>query len=166
MTDEHKLHRALQPEIVEPAEPISVLDSALLAIAEDNGKAVHLTRSQAAALVEYIHSLKDAHKVRAQLEHSVIRIFQIEYSKYGVDITYAVIELDQEVIDAVDDSWREVFYPLYTPADIARHICYNMVENRLPLSSMDGWADKDNSLAKMLDWPDFDFDMEAREIGP
>jgi len=82
------------------------------------------------------------------------------------DITYAVIKLDQEVIDAVDDSWREVLYPLYTPADIARHICYNMVENRLSLSDMDGWADKDNSLAKMLDWPDFDFDMKAREIGP
>ena len=93
------------------------------------------------------------------------RVFQVEYSKYGEELAYAVIELDQAVIDAVDDDWRAGLYPLHTPADIARHICYNMVENHLQLSQMDGWADKDNRLARILEWPDFDFDMEAREIG-
>ena len=92
------------------------------------------------------------------------RKFQVEYLHYGTQITYAILQLDQRVIDAVDDNWREVLYPLHTPADIARHICYNMVENRLSLSRMDGWADMDDSMAKILEWPDFDFDMEAREI--
>ena len=92
------------------------------------------------------------------------RTFQIEYSIYGMDFAYALIELDQSVINAVDDNWRAALYPLYTPEDIARHVCRNMVENRLSLSQMDGWADMDNSMAKMLEWPDFDFDMEAVEI--
>lgn len=92
------------------------------------------------------------------------RIFIVTYSIYGEDVADAFIELDQSVIDAVDDSWREMLYPLYTPEDIARHICYNMIENRLQLSDMDGWADMDNKLAKITEWPDIDFDMEAREI--
>ena len=75
MTDEHKLHRALQPEIVEPAEPISVLDSALILI--ELGEAVFLRKSQTVALSEYIASLKDAHKVRAQLEHELIKLSEM-----------------------------------------------------------------------------------------
>jgi len=81
MTDEHKLHRALQPEIVEPAEPISVLASALLKLEEDNSKAVHLTPAQAATLSKYISSLEvhvirlaDVDKHRAKLEHELIKL--------------------------------------------------------------------------------------------
>ena len=92
------------------------------------------------------------------------RAFLIDYLKYGEELAYAVIELDQAVIDAVDDDWRKHLYPLHTPEQIAAHICYNMVENHLQLSDMDGWADKDNGMARILKWPDFDFDMEAREL--
>jgi len=93
------------------------------------------------------------------------RTFIIDYSIFGEDVSGAIIELDQQVIDAVDDDWRANIYPLHTPEDIARHICDNMVRNRLQLSQLDGWADMDNSLAKMLEWPDLDqWDLEAREV--
>ncbi|MHA2022729.1 MAG: hypothetical protein ACTSWQ_03610 [Candidatus Thorarchaeota archaeon] len=93
------------------------------------------------------------------------RKFIVDYSIYGEeDITQAVIELDDEVIDRVDDEWRAGLYNLNTPEEIAVHICYNMVENRLGLSSLDGWADLDDSMAKMLEWPEISFDMTAREI--
>ena len=92
------------------------------------------------------------------------RTFHITYSLFGEDVTYATIELDNAVIDAVDDDWREHLYPLYTPEEIATHICYNIVANHLQLSQMDGWADMNNGMVRMLEWPDFDFDMEAREV--
>jgi len=75
MDEKYKGHPALQPEIVEPAEPISVLDSALILI--ELGEAVFLRKSQTVALSEYIASLKDAHKVRAQLEHELIKLSEM-----------------------------------------------------------------------------------------
>ena len=92
------------------------------------------------------------------------RTFIVDYSIYGEDVGYAVIELDQSIIDVVDDDWRKHLYPLYTPEEIAEHICYNMVTNHLQLSQLDGWANMDNGLVKMKEWPDFDFDLKAREI--
>ena len=92
------------------------------------------------------------------------RTFHITYSLFGEDVTYATIELDQAVIDVVDDDWREHLYQLFTPEEIAEHICYNIVKNHLQLSQMDGWADMDNSMVRMLEWPDFDFGMEAVEL--
>jgi hypothetical protein len=93
------------------------------------------------------------------------RTFEVEFSRYGIIIDSATIQLDNAVIDAVDDSWREMLYSLYTPEDIARHIAYNMVINRLDLSQLDGWADQPNSNARMIYWPDLDeYDMTAREI--
>lgn len=81
MNEKYKGHPALQPEIVEPAEPISILDAALLAIAEDNSKPCHLTPTQAASLTEYIRSLEqhvirlaDVNKHRAKLEHELIKL--------------------------------------------------------------------------------------------
>ena len=93
------------------------------------------------------------------------RKFIITFSRFGEEIDDAWIELDQAVIDAVDDSWREMLYPLYTPEDIARHIAYNMVVNRLELSDLDGWADQPASNARVLEYPDLEsYDMKAREI--
>ena len=95
------------------------------------------------------------------------RRFIVTFSRFGEDIDDAWIELDQAVIDAVDDSWREMLYPLHTPEQIARHIAYNMVINRLKLSDLDGWADQPSSNAKILEYPDLDsYDMVAREWKP
>jgi hypothetical protein len=92
------------------------------------------------------------------------RKFIVTFSRWGEDIDDAWIELDQAVIDAVDDNWREMFYDIHTPEEIAAHIAYNMVINNLKLSQLDGWADQPNSNAKILEWPDLDaYDITARE---
>jgi hypothetical protein len=62
----------------------------------------------------------------------------------------ADIELDDAVINAVDADWRSSLYDLHTPEEIARHVGYNLIVNGLHLSSMDGWADQDNSLVRVL----------------
>jgi hypothetical protein len=92
------------------------------------------------------------------------RTFIVDYSLYGEDVAQAIIELDQEVIDAVDDDWRNSFWDYTRPEQIAAHICGNMVDNRIPLSQMDGWADKDDSMAKILEWPEFYWDLSVKEM--
>lgn len=61
----------------------------------------------------------------------------------------AVVEIDNDVIKAVDGDWRSVLYNLHTPEEIAEHIGYNLIVNGLRLSSMDGWADQDDSKAQL-----------------
>ena len=62
----------------------------------------------------------------------------------------ATIALDSSVIDVVDADWRSSLYDLHGAEEIARHVGYNLVVNGLHLSSMDGWADQDNSKARVL----------------
>jgi hypothetical protein len=83
--------------------------------------------------------------------------------KFGIDFKgYAEIEIDQEVIDQVDSEWRTTFYNLKTPTDIACHIGYNLIINQWRLSQLDGWANLDNDMAKVIS--DADWDAEAEEL--
>ena len=84
------------------------------------------------------------------------RIFDLEFS--GT----ATIELDDAVIDAVDDEWRQSLCDLHTPEAIARHVGYNLVVNELRLSSMDGWADQDDGNARVLRRPEWEIDANER----
>jgi|WetSurMetagenome_2_1015567.scaffolds.fasta_scaffold178080_2 hypothetical protein len=94
-----------------------------------------------------------------------IRTFEVWFSIYHEDIGAATIELDQRAIDTVDDLWRSQLYNLRTPEDIAAHIAYNMVINKLRLSQMDGWADMPDSYARIISWPDLDqWEIEAKEV--
>jgi hypothetical protein len=68
---------------------------------------------------------------------------------------YAVIELDDAVIEAVDDEFRRYLYPLYTAEDVARHVCANLVLNNARLSQLDGWADQSDSNAIVIEEPEF-----------
>lgn len=53
------------------------------------------------------------------------------------------VEVDQAVFDAVlTDEWRAMFYPFFTPADVAGNLAYCLVQG-MPLSSLDGYADQD-----------------------
>jgi hypothetical protein len=88
---------------------------------------------------------------------------------------YAKIELDQKVIDVVTDEWRSVFYPLYTPEDIAEHIAYNLFVNNARLTMLDGWADLSDNMAVIIEHPyfydDYDFcivksEFKAEELKP
>lgn len=60
------------------------------------------------------------------------------------------IELDDEVIQAVDDDWRKTFYPsITTPQKVAEHIAYNMIVNDLKLSGIDGFANLLDEMATL-----------------
>lgn len=85
--------------------------------------------------------------------------------RFRVEFTgEAVIELDDAVINVVDDEWRAVFYDLFTTADIADHIAYNLVINRASLSRLDGWADMPDDLARIIEEPDWEtYSFEVRE---
>jgi Ser-tRNA(Ala) deacylase AlaX len=62
----------------------------------------------------------------------------------------ATVEIDDAVISAVDDDWRSSLYDLHGAEEIAKHIGYNLIVNGLHLSSMDGWADQDDSNTQIL----------------
>ena len=80
-------------------------------------------------------------------------------SKFKITYTvYATVELDQGVIDAVDDGWREQFYNLNTPEDIAGHIGRNLILGAR-LSMLDGFADQSDTSAN-LEISDEEIDIE------
>ena len=87
-------------------------------------------------------------------------LFGVTFILDGSTVGTAVIALDERVIEEVDDEWRESFYPLFTPEDVAAHVGYNLVVNRLRLSQMDGWASHEDSEARVLVRPSLD-DFEA-----
>ncbi len=70
---------------------------------------------------------------------------------YEEDIHFeGSIELDDKVIFAVTDEWREHFYPsLTTPQKVAEHIAYNMIVNDLKLSGIDGFANLPDEMATL-----------------
>ncbi len=63
----------------------------------------------------------------------------------------AIVELDDEVINVVDDEWRSKFYPLHTPEQIAEHVGYNLIINKWKLSRLSGWANQPNSNARIIE---------------
>ena len=85
------------------------------------------------------------------------RLFELEFR--GT----VVIELADEVIDAVDDDFRMELYPLYTAVQIAEHVGYNMAFNGWPLSALDGWANQPDSNARLLGGISIDY-MDTVEI--
>lgn len=68
---------------------------------------------------------------------------------YEEDIYFdGTIELDDEVVLAVNDDWRETFYPsITTPQKVAEHIAFNMIVNDLKLSGIDGFANLPDEMA-------------------
>ena len=61
------------------------------------------------------------------------------------------IEIDDDVIEAIDDEWREMFYgDLTTPQDIAEHIAFNIIVNESTLSRLDGFANFENEKAQII----------------
>jgi hypothetical protein len=89
--------------------------------------------------------------------------FFFDYS--GEVIDTGVIEIAQEVIDAVDDSWRDMLYDLHTPEEIAAQVGFCRFVLNLPLTSMDGWANMNDRMLRVIKYPTLDdFDRVAREI--
>lgn len=72
--------------------------------------------------------------------------------QFGITLHgYAVIELDDAVLNTVDDEWRDSFYNLTSPEDIAAHIAFNLIVNHWKLSQLDGWADMPDKFAQVGD---------------
>ena len=71
----------------------------------------------------------------------------------------AIVELDDEVINVVDDEWCSKFYPLHTPEQIAEHVGYNLIINKRNLSKLAGWADQPNSNARVVEVLSADLDI-------
>ena len=94
------------------------------------------------------------------------RRFEVEFSMHGgFVVDSGIIEIDQAVIDNVDDSWRESLYDLHTPEEIAAQVGFCKFVLNLPLTRMDGWANLDDSMLKVIKYPTLDdFDRVAKEI--
>lgn len=61
------------------------------------------------------------------------------------------IEINREVIEAIDDEWRKSFYgDLITPQDIAEHIAFNIIVNEANLSRLDGFANFPDEYAHII----------------
>ncbi len=74
---------------------------------------------------------------------------------FEIELTcIAQIELDEAVIAVVTDEWRQRFYDLATPREIAEHIAFNLVIRGTRLSQLDGWGDHldGNARIVMEDW--------------
>lgn len=85
--------------------------------------------------------------------------------KCSNEISHAVIALEDEVIDRVDDEWVSRLYNLETPEDIAIHIAHNLFILRIKLSQMDGWADLPDHYVKVIKPPFLpqNYDIRAEE---
>ena len=60
------------------------------------------------------------------------------------------IEVDQRVFDAVlTDEWRAQYYRFHTPEEVGAHLAYNLIQGRT-LSSLDGFADLPDDLARVI----------------
>lgn len=71
---------------------------------------------------------------------------------YGSDIHFeGKIKIDNEVINAIDDEWRAMFYrDLITAQDIAEHIAFNIIVNGSNLSRLDGFANFPDEYAQIV----------------
>lgn len=94
------------------------------------------------------------------------RGFLITFEHDGDEIDTGFILIDQKVLDHVDDEFREMISDkINTPEEIARFIGYNVFVNNCQLTSIDGFADMDNDLIEIVNYPILDdFDTSAREL--
>ncbi len=73
------------------------------------------------------------------------------------EITYEVtirVKIHKNVIEAVDDEWKEMFYALDTPEEIADMVGRNLLDGSR-LSQLDGFADQPDSYAVIRGCPEY-----------
>jgi hypothetical protein len=71
----------------------------------------------------------------------------------------ADLEISPEVFEQIDEDWKNTFYNLETPEEIAEHISYNMLRG-CNLSNLDGFANLSNNFAKLTN---IDYEPESVE---
>lgn len=71
--------------------------------------------------------------------------------RYHVEVTVtAVLEVDDEVVESVDEEWLETFYPLASEHEVAEHLAYNLLKGE-DLSTIDGFAQFKDDQAVLKD---------------
>ena len=80
-----------------------------------------------------------------------------------MELATSTIQLHQDVFDAVDETWLEMYYDLATDNQVVEYIAYEILVKRRQLNQIDGFANLANTLIRVKDWPDFDFYMEVTE---
>jgi hypothetical protein len=80
--------------------------------------------------------------------------------RFHVELS-CVVEIDADVIRAVNKEWRSKFYDLNTPEEVAQHLAFNLLVNGAVLSQLDGWADKEDDAVNI---PRELIDVQAEEI--
>lgn len=58
----------------------------------------------------------------------------------------AVLDIDDNVINVVDEEWKKTFYDFEDTTEIILHIATNLLAGN-SLSGMDGWADQPDTNA-------------------
>lgn len=95
-------------------------------------------------------------------KNPIIKLYGNKYEvTFNNPLVYlqCVDNLDNDGIPQPDvrgsNGWRNVFYDLKTPVQVARMIVYNKVVNGWNLSHLDGWAtfdDKDVTIKRYNRW--------------
>jgi len=96
------------------------------------------------------------------------RIFDVNLGldDFYDDLAECRIAVDQKLIDEVlSDEWKNVFYDLKNAEGVAAHIARNMGCYDYTLSDMEGFG-SDESLVKILVWPQINWVGKATEIDP
>ena len=96
------------------------------------------------------------------------RIFDVTLgtSDFYDDITECRIAIDPKLIeDVLSDEWKNVFYDLEDTEGVATYLarCIGIYDESL--STMEGFG-SDNSLVKILSWPQVEWQGKATEIDP
>jgi hypothetical protein len=78
--------------------------------------------------------------------------------RFEVEIRgYFVLELSQDVIDQVlTEEWRNTFYKIYTPEEVAEHVAFAMIVRGFELQSLDGFANLPKDSATLMGHEDWD----------
>lgn len=65
----------------------------------------------------------------------------------------AVLEVEEEVINRVNEEWRSTFYNLRNVEDIVAHIAINLLRG-WDFRTLDGWADLPDEKVKLsgVEW--------------
>lgn len=64
-------------------------------------------------------------------------------------ISTVTLDLDKSLLP--DDEWRSHFYDIRTMEEVAKHVAYNIIANRMSrISQLDGFADRAEEDCKIL----------------
>ncbi len=100
------------------------------------------------------HGLRDARLTTPSFSCNVEHGMSARLIPVTVTVYATVVVDDPEPFERVTgpdgDEWRSRFYDLYTDADVAEHLAFNAIANRIhDVSELEGWADVQPGLVRV-----------------